>query len=346
MGKDEGVILSSEESVTKADRFQAIFSMKKQKIRIQRGKGDDDEKFNFDIQEYKIDPSLKLHVKQSSTQVLRMNDEPTKKKGEIATMALTIEKSHLPQVKNFGRVKHPDPLADEVFENYHKRMVKQETRMINDDAYQSEIEADRLQNILDGLAVASWRTFLPRVTIIKDKTDENEMLSKKKKTEEAINSMLSKYKEMKRTISIHSRRQRYLMTDLFTNVENMYSKVNRESIVGYHSSSDENEHNMDLSEIRKHRRHLRQKKFASSIVLPLTFSKNSQLRYAVIAEPLKAPYVIRLTKSERSSYSDEIKEPRRKFKYNDIFPNQEYRNGEKTTIACTLIPSPLASDNK
>lgn len=281
----------------------------KRKSRISKSETKDDDKFNFDIPEYKIDPSQRLVIKHTNVPPEKQEDDTLSKRREISSMTLTIQHKNITSSTNASQLHIIDPLSDDVYEAYHKKMVRQETRMITSDTHHSELEAEQLQNVLDGLDVASWRTFLPKITVVKNVDDEEELERKKTLTQETIHAMLQKYKDMKKTISIHSRKQRNLMIDPFSKIERMYSKVDRSSVVGYNSSSDTDEESMDIADIRSRRKQIRQKTFGSSIVVPLSLHTGPHSRFAIVAEPLRHPIVIRLTKQERLSLFNMVEDP-------------------------------------
>lgn len=110
-------------------------------------------------------------------------------------MTLEIEHHELSQ-----NIRKPtdDLLPDSTYQPYHKKMLKQENRMIQSDIVNGENEADRLSLISDRLGMLNWEVTLQKVTKINDPTDENEMETKRYQTKELIDSMLHKFESMKK----------------------------------------------------------------------------------------------------------------------------------------------------
>lgn len=114
-------------------------------------------------------------------------------------MTLEIEHHELSQ-----NIRKPtdDLLPDSTYQPYHKKMLKQENRMIQSDIVNGENEADRLSLISDRLGMLNWEVTLQKVTKINDPTDENEMETKRYQTKELIDSMLHKFESMKKKAAI------------------------------------------------------------------------------------------------------------------------------------------------
>lgn len=321
----------------------------KRKSRSESADNTEEDKFNFDIPEYDVDPSRPLSVSISRN---KRQEHPhadqvdiSKTRNEISDMILPIEYHPIGFTsEDQAMAEFADPLSDQLYDNYHKKMLKQETRMMNDESNHSDLEADRLEGILDHLEVASWRLYLPKVTIVKDLFDEDELHAKKELTQRTIRLMLKKYKYMKHRINIHARKQRHFMIDSSKRLDKLFSKVDKSMIIGYHSSSEDEEDNLDATEIKRRRKMLKHKHFSSPLVIPLsTPSAPTSFKYGIIAEPLNSPFIIKFTKEERLKCLRKVENYKKRYHLIEHFPNQQMKIIKKVAATCELDPFPSDS---
>ncbi|AMD19027.1 HBR126Cp [Eremothecium sinecaudum] len=305
---------------------------------------EDDDRFNFDIKEYDINPAEPLKIVYTSTSSIKTDDDEDIKRSReiISHMKLDIRKPLL-VATCLKRSKSADSLLDDddKYDGYHKKMFKQETRMINDDKVESEREAERLQYVNETLDMPGWEQALARATVIHDMSDIEELNRKREQTKRTINDMLGKFKAMKRSISLHMRNHRNMMHSYNSEPSLLYGKVERSLVFGYTSSSDEEEENMNIEQIRQHRRTLRERKIAGSIIIQLSDNTRSYARFAVVAEPLKSAYVIKFTKEEKERYKKTLEESPTNLQYNPPLPDQTARYVRKIKLPLTLEPKPL-----
>ncbi|AGO13738.1 AaceriAGL132Cp [[Ashbya] aceris (nom. inval.)] len=266
-------------------------------LKARKSGGDDDERFNFDTVEHEIDPYVPLRIVQTArTPLLDVDLEFSGTRAQIQNMLLEVEARAL---EDGGRLPVED---DNAYESYHRKMFKQETRMINDDKVESENGAERLQHINEALELPGWEQVLQQITVIRDASDAKELETKRKMTQLAIAEMLTKFRDMKMRINVHSRNYRHAMCNVMSDPSLLYRKIDRTMVLGYTSSSDEEEDGMTIEQIRRHRRLQRERKFAGSLIIQLTNNTKMNARYAIVAEPLRAPYVIKYTREERNHY--------------------------------------------
>ncbi|EDO16866.1 hypothetical protein Kpol_1024p19 [Vanderwaltozyma polyspora DSM 70294] len=227
-----------------------------------------------------------------------------------------------------------DPLSDALYKPYHKKMLKQENRMLERDVNEWETEADRLELLSDKLNMLDWHISLPKMTVINDVCDEDEMDRKRELTKEYIRNTLAKYEEMKFQKSLLSKTcKRSRKLDPSKDRSRVYKKVDRKTVEGYHSSSDEEEDGMSVSEIRKHRLDKRIKSCGGVVKIGLTAGAKNKLtihgalvkltrNFAIIAEPLRNPYIIKLSLDEKREWNKDSEEYERKLTYYAPFPKQ------------------------
>ncbi|CAI4058408.1 hypothetical protein SKDZ_04G3950 [Saccharomyces kudriavzevii ZP591] len=313
------------------------------------------EKFDFDTEEYEINPKRKLrlvsrinsntrnlrkskprlhisakaideHVKEMTAQhqvmkapanTTSVDDEIKEKREAITKMILDIEHHELNQsCENVTE----DWLPDSAYQPYHKKMLKQENRMIQSDIVNGENEADRLSLISDRLDMLNWATTLQKVTKINDPTNENEMETKRYRTKELIESMLNKFESMKK--KGHNLARRPASSDSLLKLVSskdwpkLYTRIDRTFIPDYASSSDEEEDKMAVEEIRQRRLKKREQQCGGSIIVLLSDhqSQKGMTRFAIVAEPLRKPYLIKTSITERNLWKTKVPLNPKKFK--------------------------------
>lgn len=302
----------------------------------ERPKTKDEEKFNFDEEEYEIDPTQRLKTVNrgypkvaSGLDILLNADE---KRKLIDSMVLEV-KHHDIAPNNSSE----DALPDDLYFAYHKKMSRHEIRMLDSDLVQGENEADKLLLLSEKLDLAQWQTTLKRITVIQNPDDKDEMERKRLLTKETIDSMLVKYQTMKKNRTIALKNHRSGKIDPVKCWPQIYRNIDRRVVLGYHSSSDEEENKMDADRIRAHRRKRRENQCRGSIIIQLTMAPQShQTKYAIVAEPLRKPYVIKISNEERQAWIKQMQGSPEKFIHYRELPSQIAVPKRKVAIPLTL----------
>lgn len=299
-------------------------------VRLKRQSSDAGvERFDFDAEEYEIDPRKKLKLVTRGVSSGNSDAVGTQspdgvnafeKRATISKMILDIKRNDI-----FGTapILNAEPaLDDRKYINYHRRMLRQESRMIQLDITHGENEADRLLGVYDKLNMFNWQPTLLKVTMINDPNDEEEMLAKREKTKEYIQTLLNNFDNMKkRTLSLNKKNAKYVKkigsektmlpnsisrsdSSVFHGPDRtkIYNYVDRKYYSGYVSSSDEEEECMTVEDIKAHRKASRERQCGSALTVCL--SNNFNAGYAIVAEPLKKPYIIKCTTQERKHWKN------------------------------------------
>ncbi|KAF8004200.1 hypothetical protein HF325_001648 [Metschnikowia pulcherrima] len=86
-----------------------------------------------------------------------------------------------------------DPLHDEVYETFHRRMKKEERSRTLTDRGRMYFEMDNLKSQLELLQQHDWNKHLPTLTKINDRSDVDELLKKRQATMHEIEKTLAKF---------------------------------------------------------------------------------------------------------------------------------------------------------
>ncbi|KAM9894787.1 hypothetical protein OXX79_008478 [Metschnikowia pulcherrima] len=86
-----------------------------------------------------------------------------------------------------------DPLNDEVYETFHRRMKKEERSRTLTDRGRMYFEMDNLKSQLELLQQHDWNKHLPTLTKINDRSDVDELLKKRQATMHEIEKTLAKF---------------------------------------------------------------------------------------------------------------------------------------------------------
>lgn len=312
------------------------------------------EKFNFDKEEFEIAPKQKLKV--TSRGKSRSDQEkikpPTCKDGsrdeflsdfaektqKISNMILDISKHSLAKLDPNSC---DDMLSDKLYDSFHKHMTKQETRMLEVDLAEGEAEAERLHLLCEKLDMLHWPTTLRKVTVMDDPQDDEELLKKRDLTQNLIRSMLEKFEAMKSRSIMAARGFKRNRIDPAKDISKIYSKIDRRLVINYHSSSDEEEEDVSPEEIRRHRRNKKQRQCRGSLIVQLASKPNTaNLKYAIVAEPLKSPYVIKVSQAERKKWKMQSRSAPKKLEC--PFPTA---NPNATLIRKVKIPLTIKAQN-
>lgn len=157
-----------------------------------------------------------------------------------------------------------DPLPDEHYEVFHKKMKREERAMTNSDRLKIMLEIDNLRQQLHHLHQYDWARHLPKITHINNVLDLDEMTHKKQLTEDEIARLLDKYDDWRR-------RQEVLLADMKA-----------------HASSIEETESMlttDLAVLQENRRQERIRRDGPKITLRLGNG------YDIVASPYERPHV-------------------------------------------------------
>ncbi|SCV04124.1 LANO_0G08306g1_1 [Lachancea nothofagi CBS 11611] len=287
---------------------------------------DRDGLFNFDGAEDEISQDRKLtilpRVSIAFTDLANKEelDELKLKRQELQCMKLVVEPRHLEVVEG-SQVQ--DPLSDELYAAYHRKMQKQEIRMVNHDKMQSETEAERLECILEDLDSENWFRTLLKNTVIQDPEDLEEVERKRDLTRTLITQMLSKFADMKSRAVYLARSSKH------NGSQGRQTRVNnyRQLVFGQgdvEPSSDEDDDSMSISEIRARRKCIKERKYGGTIVIQLRKSLSVNYRYALVAEPLRSAYIVKCSKEEKEEWSRKAELLPPKIQFYDQFPKQSY----------------------
>lgn len=316
------------------------------------------EKFDFDKEEFEIPPEQKLKVisrgklrrdlisdvpklssgEASSNGVVGSNrdvlSDLQEKTQKISDMILDISKHRLADV---DASTCEDMLPDTLYCAFHKHMQRQENRMLEMDIAEGEAEAERLHLLSEKLDMIHWPITLRQVTVINDFNDEEECSRKKELTKKCIRTMLDNFEAMKQRRSMVTRGVKRNRIDPARDLPKVYNKVDRRLVINYNSSSDDEEEGISAEDIRRHRRQKRQEECRGSVIIQLSMKPNvANLKYAIIAEPLRKPYVIKVSQAERKTWRVQMENAPKKFEYNPPLANQTAKFKRKVTIPLTL----------
>lgn len=167
----------------------------------------------------------------------------------------------------------PEPLPDEVYEVFHRRMKREETVMTNADILRLLLEIDRLKDHLRVLKSLEWTRHLPTITVVNDKTNTKEMEHKRKLTIAEIERLLANFE-------LWCIRQDRLRT------ENRYLESHEIA------SDEEDVFSISLEQLRS-----RRQKQKRSLLPHLTLDLGNG--YALISEPAKTPRIISVDKVDK-----------------------------------------------
>ena len=191
-----------------------------------------------------------------------------------------------------------------------------------------------------------YKRQLQKVTKINDPTDENEMETKRYQTKELIDSMLHKFESTKK--KSHNLARRPASSDSLLKLVSgkdwpkIYSRIDRTFIPDYASSSDEEEETITVEEIRKRRLKKREQQCGGSIIILLSDhrSQKGMTRFAIVAEPLRKPYLIKTSTEERNSWKNKVPSNPKKFKKAPRISTQVAVKRRKEVIPLTMEVEP------
>lgn len=148
-----------------------------------------------------------------------------------------------------------DPLDDELYGAYHRRMEKEEKKMLNRDREAFCTEADTLRSQLSQLNQSDWAKSLSMITYIRDTRDMNELHEKRQWTIASLEAMLAKFDEWKRREDHFLGRVRsHSLTPPTEGVDfRFYTNLNKFDYIG-DSDTDEEEEQLTVQQIRQRRK--------------------------------------------------------------------------------------------
>ncbi|CCF56907.1 hypothetical protein KAFR_0B06110 [Kazachstania africana CBS 2517] len=328
-----------------------------------KGSDDDRQKFDFDMDGYEIDPEKRFKFAIREVPKGLTHSEGIKKESKmpnkglanvdetrdlITNMILNIDRQKLDTIRKRSKNDEylVDPLPDKLYDSFHKKMLRQENRMLEQDVIEGEEEADGLQLIYDKLCMPNWPQTLSKVTKINDQENMEELQLKKKLTRETIKSMLDKFHLMKKNSNMLYKNRRISKNDSPQKWTDLYKHVNRRFVQNYESSSeDEEEENLPIEELRNLRKKRREAKCGGSIIIGIGMNQLVN-KFAIVSEPLRKPYVIRCSAKEKSLMRKVEKLPKR-YRYLPSLRTQTAKFKQKTLISRVLtIETPIESKPK
>ncbi|SCU81822.1 LADA_0C01266g1_1 [Lachancea dasiensis] len=255
------------------------------------------------------------------------DDEIFAKKRELYQMPrLLIEPHHMESLEA-----KMDPLSDEIYAAYHRKMYKQEVRMVNQDKIQAETEAERLGGVLEDLqSEANWVKRLLKTTIVQNPDDEMELQKKRSLTQSSIMAMLQRFGDMKNLASSFARGGRAKVVDPDLSFSNTVKRINnyrRPALIDFDElnlTSDEDDERLSNSEIKAQRKSRQERRYGGTVVIQLRKSLACYYKYAIVAEPMRPAYIVRCSKAEKEKWCRMAESLPPKFKDYAQFPKQSY----------------------
>ncbi|SCU96829.1 LAFA_0G08328g1_1 [Lachancea sp. 'fantastica'] len=299
--------------------------------------------FDFDNDENGIAPDEELSIVSCATAGTKMlrqlanSDEVQRKKQELQKMReLVMEKRSLKKEENIDGSEKAlsDPLSDDLYTAYHRKMQKQELRMVKQDEVQSEAEAERLRGVLESLESQYWLKTLLKTTKVCDSGDLEEISRKRRLTQDAINNMLDNFDEFKTRLAFLSRRGRlgsakhlYARSGAASELPNARIDHYRRPPFGYGDidlHSDGEEESMTNAQIKAHRKRLKEEKFGGTVIIQLRKDAVSSYSFAIIAEPLRSASIVECTRADKKEWSRKSETLPSRFESHEPFPPQTY----------------------
>lgn len=206
-----------------------------------------------------------------------------------------------------------DGLTDEIYENFHKKMKKEEKLMANEDKLRILSEVDNLQNQLSLLKQYDWVRHLPNICHINDFQDFDELELKKQLTIYEIEKLLKKYESWKR-------RSEQLVNDIKNPIIDIIPP--------------QKEYDLSLDQIKLNRKKQIRNKYGPIIKLKLNNG------FILVIDPILPPKII------KSDNGIDIKVYKSQFKYPEsppvkvkksFKPRKHYKTKSKSISITKLV---------
>lgn len=179
------------------------------------------------------------------------------------------------------RQKPEDPLTDELYTPYNRRMEKEEKKMINWERDKIYSEADKMKSQLASLQQNDWMKILPTITYIRDPRNQDELLQKKNWTVESLNALLKRFEDWKKSEDKVLGKVRAPSPSTIMQQPFRYYTNKIDSDLLQDSDTDEEEELMSVAQIKRHRLKKKLEKYGP--IIKIKFGNQ-----VIIAEPFKA----------------------------------------------------------
>lgn len=248
--------------------------------------------FNYEENPNIIDPDQRIFIvdKKEVGEVLQNDIEVDQKSFSFETNLKTADdlnnkkngssKRRKLRKSTITRQQPTDPLNDELYIPYNRRMEKEEKKMINWEREKIYSEADKMKAQLEKLHQNDWMKSLQTITYIRDPRDHKEMMEKKEWTIESLKGMLKRFEDWKRCEDRVLGRIRASSPSLIQHPFKYYTNMPDADLV-QDSDTDEDENNMTIPQIRRLRLRKKLEKFGP--IIKVKFGTK-----VIIAEPFKA----------------------------------------------------------
>ncbi|GEQ70092.1 hypothetical protein JCM33374_g3768 [Metschnikowia sp. JCM 33374] len=163
------------------------------------------------------------------------------------TLDIRHEETLLPRRRTKNII---DPLPDDVYGAFHRRMKKDEKSRTLTDRARMYFEMDNLKSSLELLQQHDWNKHLPHLTMIKDRNDIDELLWKRNATIQEIEKTLAKFSNWEARCA-----------DLSTDMKRFESSHNMALLDEDDDDSDESILRDSLDQLAKKRKQQRIKRY-------------------------------------------------------------------------------------
>lgn len=170
--------------------------MEKRKLRLGRLARNKPEVFNFDSANpllYKEQPIISVSESSNFSPYVYFGETCQSPSIKPIRKDIKYKATILPRRQRTRQ----DPLTDEVYHSFHKKMKREEITMSLLDKKRMLLEVQNLEGHLRPLSLTEWMRQLPKITHIVDRSDPSEMARKRDLTKMEIGKLLKKHTEWK-----------------------------------------------------------------------------------------------------------------------------------------------------
>lgn len=170
--------------------------MEKRKLRLGRLARSKPEVFNFDSANpllYKEQPIIAVSESSNLSPYVYFGETCKSPAIKPIRKEIKYKASILPRRQRTRQ----DPLTDEVYHAFHKKMKRDEVSMSLQDKKRILLEVQNLEGHLRPLSLTEWMRQLPKITHVVDRSDPAEMARKRELTRIEIGKLLEKHIDWK-----------------------------------------------------------------------------------------------------------------------------------------------------
>lgn len=164
--------------------------------------------FSFDLTQETLDYKAECQIITDQSSLQELRDIFQRKNTTAKLPECNMERYDYSSFSSLPKKQQQDPLADEVYIPYHRRMERTEKRVQNVEKEQSALDLDHLSNLVKLLNEDTcWRKHIGKLVLISDKDRDEDLQKKRELALRELQGYFAKYQRWRSKMALQRQKE-------------------------------------------------------------------------------------------------------------------------------------------